>query len=1606
MHLARPTPHTTVKQLRLSLQTFVVIFVVLSACLFVSPKMYAQAFAVSGTPVGDSYDYATVTQQFSSQRQCYTLSLPVGLFQLDRIQAPDLNGFTRWWQGIQFSGQYCYDPNNFIPLYIGAREVAQETTYNFSVGSTQLQVTVEPAIYSFSPSTQNADPTNNPYPAIVGTRNKVIPTYTPGEFLLPYTLTSPNCDQLPELDSDGFVNEPQFAENVIINDVIHYMVDDSQFTFYMGPPSYSDVFNLYTLNDDKTCNFSLTYNSQIYPGNLTVVYTKFSQDTGDTEGCDDCSDAGAPINLSNGNTWIAQADYSIPGLGGGLSVKRTWNSLWPKMGPPSTIGLFGNSWTSDWEQQLQFSLSEIGLWRGNGSEWIFTWNGDANAYTVSSPPDEKATLVGNGDGTYTVTLKDGFQYIFDSNGRLKKTQDRNGNGRTLTWSGTKLTSVADDAGRSLAFAYNDPVSSNLVTSVLFGTKVVANYFYTPDANHYLTKVTYPDTAGYNFQYLATTDPALQGLIEQVQDTNNKVLEAHTYDPYRRGLTSGRADVDGTGPVEGITVTYDFFSGEGTVTNSLGDTTFVGFNYIGRRGYVSGATGPGCVTCGSRGMNWFSRDDSGRVLTHYVPTTNAWDPLHGINVTYDDNNNIASVTEMLQDAIEVGSLQHEGDGRLVLAHNRASNDTHTKHSHRSAHHPRFVVDKSDLLTKDQAKTLTSQLKAILEEASESSPRHDDSVLSTPTRTIKMTSYDQMLAFDLTMMLKPVSLVNGNGRGISSISALMLEPFAVLQDEPPPIDPNVKTWSYTYNNFAEVLTQTDPLGNVTTNTYDDHGNLLSTTTPDSGVTSYTYDSHGNILTVTDPRGNVTQMTYNAIGQIATVTDAQHQVTSYEYDGEGNRTASVDAGSNRTQFSYDTRNRLIGTLHPDSTTEAITYDLRGRKTSATARGVTTTYEYDDADRVTSVTNPSGTTSYTYDTEDEITSVTDALSNITTYTWGAPSWGAGRRVLQTTFPSGAIETYQYDNAGRLNLVNLRDGGSVSTIYDKFGRMTQKSFSDSTGTNTGTISYTYDLDNHPTQVTDPNSSSTYTYDVMGRKVSSATEYALLPSMTFILGYAYDKDSNRTQMIYPDGQVVNYVYDSLNRLGSLTDSEAGAFTFGYDNLGRRTSLTRPNGVSTTYTYDAGSKLLSLTHQGTAVLDGTAYLYDGNANRSQRIDSRTQTVDQYTYDTVNQLVRVDESTPTTDLAVKERFLYDAVGNRLGANTSVNTYGPSNELLSTPTDTYTYDTNNNLSTSTDSGSSASTSYTWDALGSMLSAQGQNTVTFAYDYQGRRIAKNSTYFVYDGTDIVTEVNSAGTTISRFIQSLGTDEHLADRQDGQWFYYEQDALGNVTSLTDNTGTVAAGYTYSSFGVPTQDVGTLDQPYRFTGREWDSETGLYFYRARYIDASIGRFISEDPIRFAAGVDFYRYAMNNPTRLTDPTGFAPPCLNVKNFVDFMNAQDKGRDKSTSNCAQSVKNGLDAGFGGKQGETLHGGPQNYGPGLQQLGFTPISNTSPLKPGDIMLFQPPSKNDKWGHIQMWNGTNWLSDYIQRNLPDGYPGPGTNYEKANPAYQLYRDTNICPQ
>ena len=474
--------------------------------------------------------------------------------------------------------------------------------------------------------------------------------------------------------------------------------------------------------------------------------------------------------------------------------------------------------------------------------------------------------------------------------------------------------------------------------------------------------------------------------------------------------------------------------------------------------------------------------------------------------------------------------------------------------------------------------------------------------------------------------------------------------------------------------------------------------------------------------------------------------------------------------------------------------------------------------------------------------------------------------------------------------------------MYDALNRLTHKGYPDATG-----VDYIYDLVGKIQQANDPTGTYALAYDNMGRLIGTTTGYTFLTGRTFTASYSYDAASNRTGFTDPEGGASTYAYDTVNRLTTLTPPAAygtGSFGLSYDALSRRTQMTRPNGVNSNYTYDNLSRLLSVLHQaGASTIDGATYTVDAAGNRTAKTDQLAGVTSNYAYDAIYELTNVTQGTNTT-----ESYTYDPVGNRLSSlGVSPYSYNVSNQITAKPGVTYTYDSNGNTASKTDA--TGTTNYTWDyenRLTSVTLPGTGGTVAFKYDPSGRRIYKSSSsgtsVYAYDGDNLVEETNSSGAVVARYEDTQNIDEPLAMLRSGPTSYYHADGLGSVTSLSNAAGSIANTYTYDSFGKLTASTGSLVNPFRYTARESDTETGLYYYRARYYDQGAGRFLSEDPLDFDGdGINFYSYVANGPTNYDDPWGFCRILFNGSMIsIEANNGSQKlgpfpAANKTVCNC---------------------------------------------------------------------------------------------------------------
>jgi RHS repeat-associated protein len=452
----------------------------------------------------------------------------------------------------------------------------------------------------------------------------------------------------------------------------------------------------------------------------------------------------------------------------------------------------------------------------------------------------------------------------------------------------------------------------------------------------------------------------------------------------------------------------------------------------------------------------------------------------------------------------------------------------------------------------------------------------------------------------------------------------------------------------------------------------------------------------------------------------------------------------------------------------------------------------------------------SLSYDGNGNLLSLTDPRGNVTSYVYDNLD-----RLETRTDPLLHSETYQYDQNGNLTQHTDRKGQVTSYAYDSLDRVSQVAYADSS-----TIGYSYDAVSRLTQAADSVAGMiAYSYDSLDRTLSQAT-----PQGT--VSYTYDVRGRRTSMAVPGQPVTNYSYDAADRLVQITQG-ATSVEFGYDAANRRTSLTLPNGVVTEYAYNSASQLMALTYKkGATTLGSLTYEYDASGRRINMAGS---------------YARVGMPVPLVSAD------YNAANQQTG-------FG--GQLLS-------YDLNGNLT------SDGVNAYTWNARNQLTSISGPGlSASFLYDAIGRRTGRihngTSTSFLYDGANTVQE-QIASSPSSNILAGF-LDESFA-RVDslGVSISPLRDALGSSVALSDSTGAPQTHYTYEAFGGTTEAGAASTNPQKYTGRD-DDGSGLYYYRSRYYSPGRKRFISEDPIGYAGGINLFAYVLNNPLSFTDPFG--------------------------------------------------------------------------------------------------------------------------------------------
>lgn len=345
----------------------------------------------------------------------------------------------------------------------------------------------------------------------------------------------------------------------------------------------------------------------------------------------------------------------------------------------------------------------------------------------------------------------------------------------------------------------------------------------------------------------------------------------------------------------------------------------------------------------------------------------------------------------------------------------------------------------------------------------------------------------------------------------------------------------------------------------------------------------------------------------------------------------------------------------------------------------------------------------------------------------------------------------------------------------------------------------------------------------------------------------------------------------------------------------------------------------------------------------------------------------ETTDHSETLRTDTFTYDKVGNRTDKGAVLET---GNRLTSFNGYTLQYDADGNLTRKSKPGAE-DFSFVWSSTGQLMQVTDNNsltTVTFGYDAFGRRTQKTktthtvngttttTTAYLWDGDDLMAELDGAGNLIREYAYYPGIDRPHSVRRasDGAVFYYTSELPGHVTGLVNPTNQVVNKYEYTPWGEPISTTEQVVQPLRYAAREYDAETKLYFVRARYYDPVLGRFISEDPIGLAGGINPFAHTDNDPVNRRDPLGLesCPSGYDLVIVIDVEAETAEFRCEPKGGGSGGYSLGT-MGFATLDPVTVEGscgicGPYNFEPGKKRRGPTWAGS------GDLGLptFLPPT------------------------------------------------------
>lgn len=1233
-----------------------------------------------------------------------------------------------------------------------------------------------------------------------------------------------------------------------------------------------------------------------------------------------------PVNMVTGNMYHTERDIAIKGRGGlPIVLERSYNSRDTR---DTRDGPLGFGWTHSFNQLLSFEdddqngqveahdsdvTTSTATWiDGTGARKFIKVAGNSAGVPVNSvftaPKGFYFTTTRNADGTYTIVEKNGLAYRFETipgtvgqKARLIKITDRNDNSLTLSYAsipncnGTYVCTVTDSLSRSLTFAYD---GANRIQEIKDWTGRQFQYAYDGIGNLISFKNPLAVSGAQQpvkYDYY-TSDPQLLHAMKRYTLPRGNGM---TFEYY----TNGKVFKHFTDAGETATFTYNEFRRESIVTNERGHTRRFFFdanaNLVqlveengAKRDYKYDINDP------SRRLS--KRDPEG-YLTEYEYDSKG-------NVTKITNPSFTTVTMSdFNDFNQPGKVKDARGNYTLLKYDLKGN-----------------------LTQEIALRtgIGATINPVTDSPSPGDIRawiihtYDSAGNRTTTKRVRdfATKVGPIFTYDYdTNKLNVVNYKRqGNKDGDGGLESTETSPLLVYDGLGRPTTDTAGNWypvTKVYDSVDRITRMSDALGNLRDYKYDANGNPIEQSLMISGafidqasaqydtsdrkttsldvagnVTAYQYDAVGNVVKINNPDNYSLSFDYNEANQVVKAYDQEGHAVTKTLDLSGKPRSITDPNGNSILYEYygsEKDGRLKQTTDPAGRKTVFDYDANGNAimvklvpSDGSPERVTLT-DYDELNRPIRNVGPVTTdlvlgtyravTKNTYDNLGNLVAVAAGRTDITgmgadvnlktqvTYTWD----DFGRKIKEAD-PLGKFWQFEYDIHNNLTKSTDAKGQATQFTYSSRGLLLTRT--DAAGNKT---TYTY---NALGQVlTAQNSEVTYShaYD-KAHRIASITDSRGGKK----INYAYSPGGLLNTMTYNEGRRTDYLYDPVGRLSGIWAPNDDYVAYVYDAAGRLTEKWFPNGVNAQYIWNNDNTLAQVknrfNHSDTFVVSQHDYTYNGVGQRKDALD------------------KLGIYTPP---ATNETYGYDELGNRVRSTGAGNLFyitDDANQLLEVRsgsnagpiTQAYVYDDNGNLTQKCEGGTVTRTSttctganvttLTYNALDQLaqVSKPGQLS-QYAYDDAGRRIKKTvngaTVHYLYNGPDIQAEYQSWSQANVSYTHGPNMDDpaiRVNAANDANYFH--QDGLGSVVGTTDQSGNLTAAQLYDAWGKPTSGTGGLGQ-YGYTGREPD-ETGMMYYRARYYDPSIGRFISRDPAGMPDGVNRYGYVAGDPMNAVDPQG--------------------------------------------------------------------------------------------------------------------------------------------